>query len=265
MLLFRKQDAGEAFLYLEKSRARNFQDRLAPMSVQGHPPAVTLQNTCSALSSGTVLLETWTAGQRLGLVWCTREHSGFALKEFSEDQMEGVRQLAADVPGSISDNWRQNSSHVIELLGKALPASALASRRIIVIPDGWLSAIPFELLPGDAQGARLLVEDHEIWYLPSAVILRRKFASGSSTYFPWIDQLSAFADPVLRTSQNTEQDTDEPLWQSLPGSGKEGSRYRFHDKGTQAGVPGTREYQEQLHQGSSGQVAIATRQHTCCG
>jgi CHAT domain-containing protein len=72
---------------------------------------------------------------------------------------------------------------------------------LLVIPDNWISTVPFELIP--SQRDQLLIERVDIAYAPSAALMRRP-APKHARKFPWDTQFIAFADPVVGTS--TTQD-----------------------------------------------------------
>ena len=70
-LLIARHDIAEAFLFLERSRSRNFQDRLATKANESTP--LTLKEAQSQLDPSTVLLEYWTAENHIAVLWCTRD------------------------------------------------------------------------------------------------------------------------------------------------------------------------------------------------
>jgi CHAT domain-containing protein len=74
---------------------------------------------------------------------------------------------------------------------------------VLIVPDGWLSSVPFELLPaGDGSNA-LLIERFSISYLPTAALLRRIKPQDERLHMPWMRQLVAFGDPTVQPNQPT--------------------------------------------------------------
>src|SRR5207253_1638696 len=75
----------------------------------------------------------------------------------------------------------------------ASAANELGSSKILIVPDGILSYIPFAAL---TLGGEPLIRRHRISYLPSASILR-EFAAGPSNSSQPRKSLAVFADPVF--------------------------------------------------------------------
>lgn len=83
------------------------------------------------------------------------------------------------------------------LLGKV--ADRLNGGRLVILGDGALRFLPFQALPHPSSGGeepRLLLEDHEVAYLPSAstlAVLRQSFAGRR----PAAGLLAVVADPIF--------------------------------------------------------------------
>lgn len=87
----------------------------------------------------------------------------------------------------------------------------LNKHRIIVVADGALNYIPFQILPAPSDNNEPLVDDYEVINAPSASILdglRQKAARRQPT-----KMLAAFGDPVFASNyaQLTNTDTGEQL------------------------------------------------------
>jgi CHAT domain-containing protein len=93
---------------------------------------------------------------------------------------------------------------------------------VLIVPDGFLSLIPFELLP-TASGQPLL-ESRDVTYMPSAVLLLRgALQNASATRLPWQQQLVGFGDPSVIGGGESSL-TSAPRGEitgSLPASGEE--------------------------------------------
>jgi tetratricopeptide (TPR) repeat protein len=203
-LLLRKNDVKEAFSFLERSRARTFQDRLASSGSGQRSPAVapSLDEVRGYLDNTTILFEYWVSGDQIALIWCTHDSYGMAQKQLSAADLKTVQVYLKAVPDNLGADWRPQSS----ILGRMIPAVVPPSshlRGVLIVPDGWLSSVPFDLLPaGDGSNA-LLIERFSISYLPTAALLRRVKPQDEGVHMPWMRELVAFGDPTVPPSQPT--------------------------------------------------------------
>lgn len=207
--LLQKKDFSGAFLYVERSRARTFQDRLAP---QSEAKPLTMEETQAHLPPATVLLESWVSGDWVGFVWCTPERTGAWLKKVTVADRERMRAFLKGIP--------EGQDGPPEVLGALLPENGdfLPSgvEHVLVVPDGWLSFVPFEMLPAARGAKQLLIEKYDVTYLPSAALLRRERPSDRRAS-PWAPRLVGFGDPVVRA----QADSLGAVIQPLPFSGEE--------------------------------------------
>src|SRR4029079_15533523 len=88
-LLISRNDVAEAFLFLERSRSRNFQDRLTSQAAASTP--LTLQEVQSRLDASTVLLEYWTAEDHIAVIWCTRDNVQLIARDMPHTEMQALR------------------------------------------------------------------------------------------------------------------------------------------------------------------------------
>ncbi|MFL5302448.1 MAG: CHAT domain-containing protein [Anaeromyxobacteraceae bacterium] len=195
-------DTAEVFALLERSRARTFQDRLQTRASGGDAEAATLAAVQARLDPGTLLLEYWVTPAAAAVVWVTRTASGIARIPSSAATVDEVSSFAKEVSSGSGDDWRRASSVLGErLLSGIEPLQHPELRHVIVVPDGSLSALPFEVLEAPRGGGALLVERLDVSYLPSAsILLRDPPAAGSSWAFPWTRRLLAFGDPRVAAS-----------------------------------------------------------------
>ena len=84
---------------------------------------------------------------------------------------------------------------------------------LIVVTDGALASIPFELLK---DGTRLLIESHDVTYMPTAAMLLRPVAPIRRFAPPWTVQFRGFADPVFGSAS-----FDDAKAMRLAGSSRE--------------------------------------------
>ena len=194
-LLLERNDVPGAFEYMERSRARVFQDRFYGRKLS--PESLTLASIQSRLDANTALLEFWVGTEGIAAVWVTHDSAGIAQNHFSAGEMDSFQRLVSGVPDNLGADWATD----FQKLSRFLPAGITPLlqdryRHVLIVPDGVLSLLPFELVPAP-QGKRLL-ESHDVTYLPSAVLLLRgAMQSASRIGYPWQAQLVAFGDPAV--------------------------------------------------------------------
>lgn len=201
-LLLKKNDVKEAFSVLERSRARTFQDRLASSDSRQVPSmAPSLDEIRSYLDNATILLEYWVSGEQIGLIWCTHESYGIAQKQLSAADLKTALAFLKALPENLDGDWRRQSSILGQIIPVALPPFS-HMRNVMIVPDGWLSSVPFDLLPAGNGSNALLIERFSISYLPTAALLRRAKPQDQRLRMPWMRQLVAFGDPTVQQNQS---------------------------------------------------------------
>ena len=91
----------------------------------------------------------------MALIWCTRDSYGAVQNQLSAADLQQVITLLKALPDNLSGDWRQEVAPLGHLIPGGLPLAANVQRALIV-PDGWLSAVPFDLLPvGDKRNTLL--------------------------------------------------------------------------------------------------------------
>lgn len=219
-LLFQKNDASEAFLFLERARARNFQDRLfGPKENQANP--LTLQEARSRLSPETTLLEFWTTGQRVGLIWCTKTASGIAETSIDLAQQTRVRDWLDRIPSGTAKDWRSDTQVLREVLPPLGAALTSETGHVIVVPDGWISYLPFDLMSVADDPQSLLIERYDVSYLPSAALLRRPAPLERTFTTPRTREMTAFGDPIVSGNNENGDDKGPDSIQPLAYSAEE--------------------------------------------
>ena len=173
----------------------------------------TLAAVQARLDGRTLLVEFWVGPQAAAVLWVTHDGSGMARFPFSAADLGEISSFVKEVSSGSGDGWRPHS----ELWGKRLlggvePLARPQLQHLILVPDGPLSALPFEVLRAGGDGAPLLIERFDVAYLPSAAILLRDPRAASRSWaFPWSRQLVAFGDPVVSTRPS------QALSEALPG------------------------------------------------
>ena len=155
----------------------------------------------------TVLLE-YILGADKSYVWAITRDS-FTAHEITGD----VGKLAATVYNLSKDPAKGNQNQLTEAARELSQmvlspvASQLNKRRIIVIADGALHYIPFQMLPSPSSDAEPLVVQHDIINAPSASILGelREEVAGRGVRSK---VLAAFGNPALGPAQQSAKASD---------------------------------------------------------
>src|SRR6185369_1694273 len=152
----------------------------------------------------TVLLE-YILGADKSYVWAITRDS-FSAHEITGEvgkAAETVYNLSKD-PAKGHENELTQATQVLSNMVLSPVASHLNKRRIIVIADGALHYIPFQMLPSPSSNGEPLVAQHDIINAPSASILGelREEVAGRGVRSK---VLAAFGDPALGSGgQNDE-------------------------------------------------------------
>jgi tetratricopeptide (TPR) repeat protein len=191
----------EVFRLIERSRARTLNERVSLEALEDLPAIQ------SRLGPNSMLLDVWTGAESFAIVWISPSRAGFvrhagAIKEAAD-------KLLAALPTG-AEQWHDSSRLLGDLL---LPGIPLAPH-LVIVPDGPLSTIPFEVVAEPGTNT-FLIERAEISYLPSAQFLMREQAL-KKMLFPWQRQMVALGDPPVSNS-----DVLDRGWQRLQFSGAE--------------------------------------------
>ncbi len=159
----------------------------------------------------TILLE-YILGDDKSYVWAITRDS-FTAHEITGDvgeTAETVYNLLKE-PVKGNENQLTEAARVLSQMVLSPVAGQLNKRRIIVIADGALNYIPFQMLPSPSSNAELLVAKHEIINAPSASILGelREEVAGRGVRSK---VLAAFGNPALGSG---DQASNEHLRHAL--------------------------------------------------
>ena len=215
-ILLERQDVAAFFEVLERARARTFQDRLAA----AQPTLAAVQ---ARLEAGTVVLEYWLGPPGAAVLWATRETSGLASLPGVVPHLAEISALLNEASAGTTDGWKEPAATIGARLLGGIPALGRPdAAHLIVVPDGVLGGIPFELL--DAGTGSPIVERFDVSYLPSAAVLLRG-SSGRSRFWapPWRRQLVSFAAPLVQPASHgaAMELGGAELSSPLPASGEE--------------------------------------------
>lgn len=150
----------------------------------------------------TMLLE-YFLGKNTSYVWVVTRNDikvfDLPAAEVITNAVRVVYELLAAEPNRDTDDQLKRATD--DLAQKVLGPlqNQLTARRLIVVADGALNYIPFQLLPGMANSQTPLVETYEIVNAPSASILGQ-LRHEKQQRQPKTKILAAFGDPVFQTN-----------------------------------------------------------------
>lgn len=152
----------------------------------------------------TILLE-YITGEEKSYVWAVTRNT-FTGHEISGDigkAAETVLSLVKEPSKTGNESELAQATQALAQMILAPVAEQLNKRRIIVIADGALNYIPFQILPSGSSNQEPLVAQHDVINAPSASILgelRDKLSSRGMRE----KVLAAFGDPVFSRNQSND-------------------------------------------------------------
>jgi hypothetical protein len=184
--------APEIFQLLERSHSRVWRDRL------GLAGTIDLASIQRVLPAGALLLDYWQSSQGAAVIAVSRSRAAVIPLEVDERTLVS---LIDAMSGGPSSGWRP----IAHDLGRRLlppPEWFDGVDRVLVVPDGPLALVPFDVLPvGDA----MLIERAAVSYAPTAATLLRVTPNRRAWLPPWGLELRVFADPLV-----AQADLDDP-------------------------------------------------------
>lgn len=222
-LLIDRNDVSSALEYMERSRARVFQDRF--FVAKNGSASLSVASLQARLGPDTALIELWTGPDAVAAVWITRDAAGLAHKHLSAEEMHDFAQSVSGLPDNLGKNWQSAFTKISSPLPQGItPFSQAKYSKLLIVPDGFLSILPFELIQ-DSSGAPL-IERHNITYMPTAVLLLRAALQRKRSFgLPWERELVAFGDPAVvgngDSSLLASRSASDGNLQALPSSAEE--------------------------------------------
>ncbi len=145
-----------------------------------YPVRLTAPQIQSLLGRETALLEYFLGAESAYLFVVTdREVTAYDLGGSSaiDSTVASLRQALERPGGKLLGSYRRQAARLYRLL---LPGGAPPARNLLIVPDGSLHLLPFEVLLTDAAAAQreplsklpYLLRDHVISYVPSAAVLK---------------------------------------------------------------------------------------------
>ena len=76
------------------------------------------------------------------------------------------------MPDDLGGNWH-DQIRIFDSLLPDDPTFFEGIRHLLIVPDGWISYIPFDLVSRGGNSSSPLIENFDIAYLPTAALLFR--------------------------------------------------------------------------------------------
>ena len=183
----------ELFELIERRHSRAWRERL------GLSGSLQLADVQRALPAGVLLLDYWSSPSGSAVVAATRTRAAVISISVDDAQVASLADALAFREGKVSD-WRDLSRRIA---ARVLPPPKWFEgvEHIIVVADGALTLVPFELL---GRRETLLIERAAVSYTPTAATLLRPAPSVRAWAPPWHLQLRAFGDPVFSSASLDE-------------------------------------------------------------
>ena len=173
----------ERFLaILERSHSRAWRERL------GLPAQVTLADVQRQLPAGTVLLNYWQSAAGSAVVAVSADRATITPLPVTPKQ---IVRLSDALTGGPSTGWVEAAA---DLSAAVLPPNAIeGANHVIVVTDGALALVPFEVL---SVGGVPLIDRVAVSYVPTAALLLTPRPAVGGLGWPWRRTVTAFADPI---------------------------------------------------------------------
>ena len=194
----------EVFELIERSHSRAWRERL------GLSAPVTAASVQKALPADTLLIDCWSSSAGSAVAIVTRDR--IEIRPIAVNA-QAIATLSDSLAAGPSNDWRNMAAAIApNLLPGELPHG---TRQLIIVPDGALALLPFELLP---LGQHELIEIVPVSYAPTAAMLFRVPQPRTRFAPPWRLELRAFGDPVFGSAA---LDTPEEIRSQLAASADE--------------------------------------------
>ena len=183
----------ELFALIERGHSRGWRERLG---LRGN---VDLRSVQRALPPGSLLLDYWTSPHGAAVVVVT---ATTARVHPIRVDAQSIRALADALPRR--GGWKAPAATVGSQLLPPLPDEP----HVLIVTDGALASIPFELRPepgGGATPAAPLVARRDVTYIPTAALLLRPAQPPRRWAPPWSPQFRGFADPLFGSAALEEE------------------------------------------------------------
>jgi CHAT domain-containing protein/tetratricopeptide (TPR) repeat protein len=200
----------ETFQLMERSRARTLRDRA------GQKKNRTPQEIAIGLPTNTAILEYWIGDSSAAVLYISNRQTGVKRWKFDAAQRDAISSLPAALADPKRGDWAAAARvPSASLLAAVPPLADPRITKLIVVPDGALAQLPFEVLAADGK---LLVEKFAISYAPSAALAVTEPSHRPTRWF-WQTEMNAFADPA--PGNGPDSGVVSARWSRLPGANRE--------------------------------------------
>jgi CHAT domain-containing protein len=159
----------------------------------------------------TVLLE-YSLGEANSYVWAVTRNSfksyELPARALINEAAGKVYKLMKDPPGTETESEFTPAVEELSRMVLSPVAAELNKRRVIIVADGALNYIPFQVLPTLAVHNELLIENCEVSNAPSASILG-ELQQEAARRQPATKVLAAFGDPVFASDYAQRKNSNE--------------------------------------------------------
>jgi CHAT domain-containing protein/Tfp pilus assembly protein PilF len=232
-----------AFSYAERSKSRVLLDLLTESNAKIHkendqrsealkyPEPVSLKEAQTLCPDKNTIILEYSVGDSSSCLWVITQsdHKLYRLpdRKILQEQIETIRFALQEPKEKISEFYTQAANFLYEKLIKPAEPYLSKKSRLIIIPDGVLNYLPFEVLLTENKGSRqrasysdlpFLVKKYPVSYVQSASVLKNLLSMKSEPENGKAGdkKLIAFGDPVY------ENENDSAV---VPGKGYQRLKY----------------------------------------
>lgn len=208
----RRPDSAETKALVDETRTLEVQVRDLEAKIDAadpqhatffRPRPLSVAAVQALLDEDTILLE-YALGELRSYLWVVSRTEVRAFTLGTRHEIEAlarrVHEQFARLPGasgsSVPGRTADRDRHALTRLIIEPAASLLVAKRLVVVPSGALSLIPFGALPGPRDTGEPLIAHHEIVQVPSATTLAAMRVSTAGRTRPG-KTAAVFADPIF--------------------------------------------------------------------
>jgi CHAT domain-containing protein/tetratricopeptide (TPR) repeat protein len=235
-----------ARLDLLRTKMRDPSGRVEHLS---RPRPLTVGAMQKSLLDSDSLLLVYSLGEERSFLWTVSSRSIVPHVLAGRAKIEAAAQELLAVIPRTSDEAQASEKRAAKAVSDLVLAPAAerigAFTRLIVVGDGALQLVPFAALPNPVDAARLLVEDHEVVYLPAVSVLAELRQQVRKRKPLEALQVAVLADPVFHADDPRVRKEGAPSV-SAPLPPELSRSVRDLDLGSLSRLPYTRQEAESI-------------------
>jgi CHAT domain-containing protein/Tfp pilus assembly protein PilF len=220
---------------LTKSNARIYKENDRRSEALKYPEPVSLKEVQALCPDKNTIILEYSVGDSSSCLWVITQsdHKLYRLpdRKILQEQIETIRFALQEPKEKISEFYTQAANFLYEKLIKPAEPYLSKKSRLIIIPDGVLNYLPFEVLLTENKGSSqrasysdlpFLVKKYPISYVQSASVLKNLLSMKSESENGRVvdKKLIAFGDPVYE-NENDSAVVPGKEYQRLKYSGEE--------------------------------------------